>query len=130
MSAHGLGWNGIQANVTMPTATDGTNSRPVAVPRGAKAVTIFVPALVGVASTLLIQSLTPDDDGATEVWTTITVFDLTDGTFEALDALPESTVVTIPVSALGGGVIRFVASAAQTGAADAITIKLLFNMDG
>lgn len=125
-----VSWNGIIEVVKLPTATNGTNSNPFVMPKGAKSLQIHVPALVGAAATLLIQALQPKlQDNETDVWTGVTVFDLTDGTFEALDALPESTVVTIPATALGGGVFRFVASEAQTGAAEAIEVRIVWGMD-
>lgn len=123
-------WNGPYDRVFLPDATNGTNSRPFSVPKGARAATIFIPDLVGVGTTVLIQSLQPPlQENETEVWVNISVFDLTDGSFEVLDALVESTCVTLPVTALGTGVLRFVASAAQTGAADALEIRVLWAME-
>jgi hypothetical protein len=123
-------WNAVWDAVTLPTTTNGTNSQPFSVPKGAKSVGIHVPDLVGVASTVHIEALQPPvSEGVTEVWTAVSVFDLTDGTVEALNAIPESAVTTLPTSALGGGVFRFVASAAQTGSADALTIYLVWGFD-
>src|SRR5262245_35333937 len=117
--------------VTIPDATDGSNSRSFSIPHHAKSVTIHLPDFVGAATTAKVQALRPqENDQAAETWTDVTVFDLTDGTFEALYAFPESTVVTLPVTALGGGIFRFVTSAAQTGAADALTIYLGWGMEG
>jgi hypothetical protein len=123
-------WNALYDKVTLPDATNGTFSRPFTVPDGAKVVAIHVPDLVGVGTTVLVQSLRPpEQDNEAEVWTPVSVFDLTDGTFEALDAIPESAVTTLPATALGFGVHRFVASAAQTGAPDALTIHLVWGLD-
>lgn len=121
---------GVWQNVTLPDSADGTDSQPFSVPRGAKVVTIVVPTLVGASSTVKLQVQSPAvsaDESAS--WSDLGVFDLTDGTREALDGIPEELSTTLPVSALGAGVLRFVASAAQTGAADAITIKLIWGFD-
>ncbi len=115
--------------VLLPTSTNGTDSDPFAVPAGAKAGTFFVPALVGTGATLKLQGLKPAlQDNETEAWSDLTVFDVSDGSFEALDGLVESTTVVIPTSILGGGVLRFVASEAQTGAADALEVRVLWLM--
>lgn len=118
--------------VTLPTSTNGTSSRQFTVPQGAKSMTIILPDLVGVATTAKLQVGTPTvlNNEATLTFTDLTVFDLTDGSFEALDGLPESTAVVIPVTAVGGGILRFVTSAAQTGAADALTIYVVWGMEG
>lgn len=123
-------WNVIHDKVLIPDATNGTNSRPFSIPKGAKMMTIFVPDLVGVGTTLLVQALQPQDqEGQSETWVAVGCFDLTDGTIEALDAIPESAATTLPITATGGGILRFVASAAQTGAADALTIYITYAMD-
>jgi len=124
-------WNSPYDIVYMPTLVNGTLSQPFSVPKGAKSVAIHVPTLVGVATTILIEALQPPvSANVTEVWDEVFVFDLTDGTTEQLNAIPEEQVTTLPVTALGGGVFRFVASAAQTGAVDAISIYLVWGMDG
>jgi hypothetical protein len=88
---------------------------------------VHIPALVGTATTIKLQALDPEvGDGEDESWGDVTVFDVADGSFEPIDALPESTVVVLPASITGGGVFRWVASAAQTGAIDAITIKVVW----
>lgn len=122
-------WNGIPARPLMPASGETVNGEAFPVPGGAKMVTVHVPALPGAATTIKLQTLAPTETvEATQVWSDITVFDLTDGTFEALDALPESTTVTIPVSATGGGNLRFVASAdASSGP---IVIPVFFTRDG
>ena len=126
-----IGRPGIPVRVTLPTATNGTTSNPWVVPEGAKVVSIFVPALVGTGATVLLQSQIPpltDDESAS--WVAVSVFNLTDGTFTALDGMVESTCVTLPVTAIGPGPHRFVASEAQTGAAHAITVTMIFGRDG
>ncbi len=128
-TAHALNAEGIQYPVTLPDVTNGVNSRPFKVPRGAKSLTIYIPDLVGAGTTLALQALTPNIDGSTEVWTTISIFNVVDGTFNLIDGLVELTAVTIPCTATGGYILRFVASAAQAGAADAITVKTFFHMD-
>lgn len=120
-------WNTINDFVTMPDATDGTDSKPFSAPKDVKAMRVHIPALVGTATTIKLQALDPEvGDGEDESWGDVTVFDVADGSFEPIDALPESTVVVLPASITGGGVFRWVASAAQTGAIDAITIKVVW----
>lgn len=120
-------WNGIIARPLMPAAGQTVNGEPFTVPRGALVITFHIPALVGVAATVAVQSLNPDigADG-TETWVTVSVFDLTDGTFELLDGLAESTTVTIPVSATGGGNLRLLASTDQSSAPVRIPIFIGF----
>ena len=122
-------WNGIAAHVAMPGSGETVNSQWFAVPAGTKVLTIHIPALVGTGATLTVQSLAPTETvEATQVWTNVSVFDLTDGTMEVLDGLVESTCVTIPVSATGGGVLRFVASETQVSVPS--TIEVFCSRDG
>jgi hypothetical protein len=101
------------------------NSAPFTVPKGALSLTVHVPAMTGTGATVKLQAMFPrTDDQASETWTDLSVFNLADGTFVALDGIVESTSVTIPVAATGGGVLRFVAS--ETQAAAQITIGLSF----
>jgi hypothetical protein len=68
---------------------------------------------------------------ATQVWTDCYVFDLSSNaptTHILLDALLESTAVSVPISATGGGYLRLVASEDQSSAA--VTIPILFSFDG
>ncbi len=112
----------------MPVTGGTVNSEIFVVPHGAKSMQIHIPAMVG-TGTVLLQALAPTETvEATEVWSTITVMDLTDGTFEALDAMPESTCVVVPISAVGGGVLRFVASEDQSSAV--FNIIVFFSFDG
>ncbi len=120
-------WNGVVARVLVPVTGGTVNSEIFSVARGAKSLQIHIPAMVG-TGTVLLQALAPTETvEATEVWSTVTVMDLTDGTFEALDAMPESTCVVIPVSAVGGGTLRFVASEDQSSAAFRITVFMSFD---
>ena len=121
---------GVWENIFLPTVTDGTNSQPFSVPTGAKSVTFIVPALIGAASTLLIEVQSPPvTNTETAVWSPLGLFDTTDGTREALDAIPEEVATVFPASVLGSGVLRFVASVAQTGAVDAFSIKAIWAFD-
>ncbi len=86
------------------------------------------------ASTLKIASLQPrGDDQESETWTDLSIVAIgsADLTYVAFDGIPESSAVNIPVTALGGGNFRFVASVAQTTtAANAMTIHLQWGFDG
>jgi len=116
-------WNGIPAHLAMPASGETVNSQWFSVAAGTKVLAIHVPALVGTAATVKIQSLKPTETvEATQVWTDVSVFDLTDGTMELLDGLVESTTVTVPVSATGGGVLRFVASEDQSSVPSVIEV--------
>ena len=121
-------WNGINVHLRMPAVGETVNTQSFSVPGGTKVLQIHVPAMTG-TGTVLLQALAPTETvEATEVWRTVTVFDLTDGTFEALDGLPENTCVTIPVSATGGGNLRFVASEDQSAAV--VFIEVFCSRDG
>lgn len=117
-------WNGVPARLAMPASGSETvNSQWWSVMAGAKVLQIHVPALVGSGATVKLQALAPSETvEATQVWTDVKCMDLTDGTFEALDGLVESTTVTIPVSATGGGVLRFVASEDQSSVPSTILV--------
>jgi hypothetical protein len=122
-------WNGIAARIRMPITGGTVNSEPFPVPAGSKVITFHLPALTGTAATVKLQTLAPTETvEATQVWTDVSCMDLTDGTFELLDGLVESTAVTIPVSATGGGVLRLVASEDQSAAV--VTIPIWFSRDG
>jgi len=125
--------SGIPGKVTMPTVVNGTDSRPFSVASGAKVMSVYVPDLVGAATTLKLQALAPQvDDVDAETWLDVATFNLITGANPpiVLDEIPELACTTIPVSATGAGPLRFVASVAQTGAADAISIRLRFGQDG
>lgn len=122
-------WNGIPVRPRMPASGETVNGQFFTVPGGSKMMTIHIPALVGTSATLKLQSLAPTETvEATQVWQDVVVFDLTDGTFEALDGMVESTTVTIPVSASGGGNLRFVASEDQSSVP--VVVPVFFTRDG
>lgn len=88
------------------------DSTAFSLPRAVGAVTLIIPALDGVATTVKLQLLSPLDMAT---WGDVFVYDPSDGTSStAVSALPEAQTTVIPASALGCGVFRLVASAAQT----------------
>jgi hypothetical protein len=103
----------------------GTISAPDFVaPENAVTMAIHIPVLEA-ATTVALQSNRPkEQQNEADVWTTITVFDLTDGTFEALDGMggTSAALVTVPLSATGPGPFRFLASGAQSSAAREIRV--------
>lgn len=116
-------WNGVVARPLMPAAGETVNGEFFTIAGGVKVITIHVPALAGAATTVKVQTLAPTETvEATPVWNDVQVFNLAAGGFIALAALAESTAVTIPVSATGGGTLRLVASADQSSAPVAIPI--------
>lgn len=119
-----LSWNGVSGRPLMPASTSETvNGEPFAVPHGASVMTVHVPALVGGGTTVKIQSLANTEQvEVTQSWADVTAFDPTDGSFEAVDGLPEGTTVTIPVTITGSGMLRFVASTDQSSAPVAIPV--------
>lgn len=122
-------WNGVTTRVAMPATGETVNGEPFTVPAGMKVMTIHVPALVGTGATVLLQSLKPSAAvEASQTWTNISVFNLTDGSFTVLDGMVESTTVTLPVSATGGGTLRFVGSEDQSSVPS--TIEVFFSRDG
>jgi hypothetical protein len=124
--ASGVGKTGVSVRVTLPDAVDGTDSREFAVPEGMVTMVVHVPSLVGTGATLKLQTKAhqlTDDESAS--WVDIDYM-IDDGSFTALDGLLESTTVVIPVLYTGPGPLRFVASEAQTGAVDAITVRVTF----
>lgn len=111
----GLGFEGVPGRPLMPASGETVNGEPFVVPKGARSLTVHVPALVGAGATLKIQSLAPTATALTsQTWADAYAFDVTDGSSEALDGLVESTTVTLPVTATGGGTLRFVASQDQS----------------
>jgi hypothetical protein len=117
-------FEGIPAFPLLPASGGTVNSESFVVPRGATVMTIHVPDLVGVATTVLIQSLDPNDK---TTWRTVGTFDATDGTTELLDAIPESQATALPVTATGGGMLRLVASADQSSAP--VRVPVFFAME-
>jgi hypothetical protein len=126
-----LSWNGVIERIAMPAAGETVNSEWFVVPRGAKSVQIHAPALAA-AQTMKIQALTPVDTvmnipPASYTWLDVSTMDLsTAGTLRPLNAIPKSAVTTIPVTALGGGVLRFVSTGTESG----LTIILFWSFDG
>jgi len=100
----------------------GTDSNILGVPKDAKAMALYIPALEG-ATTLKIQSMVPrvDLEGAAEVFMDVYAFDPGDGTMTLVGLLvgPDRCVV-IPTAGMSGGAIKLVASGAQTSAARTI----------
>ena len=120
------GWDGTGAHTRMPATGETVNGTRFSVPKGAKSMTINCPDLVGGATTIKLQALVyPLDDQVADVWRDVSVFNLADGTLVALDGIPEAAATVLPISATGGGVLRFVASADQTSAP--ITIPVFFS---
>jgi hypothetical protein len=112
----------------MPAPGETVNTLGFTVPKGASAITFYMPALAGTGATAKLQSLYPDTDRATEVWGDVSGFDPATGTLVGLDGLLESVVTVVPTTLTGGGVLRLVASETQAGAPS--TIKILFHMKG
>ena len=98
-------------------ANGGTASTAFNVPENACEITIYTPALTG---TLSLQSKAPvENENGTEVWATVNVFDLNAGGANiAIDAIPASVVTTLPTSATGKGVLRFLSSGAEAAERD------------
>ena len=123
-------WPSVIQRVRLPAPGETVNSMSFVVPDSAKSVAIFVPDLAGTGTTLKIQSLTPTEfinAGGPQLWLDVSTFDLTDGTVELLDGIPENGVTTIPCTATGGGNLRFVSTADQS--ASPVTVHVIFNMD-
>lgn len=119
MPSNELGQNGILGYITIPTVTDGRNSVEFAVPRGARTMTLLLFSGVS-GTTYKLQTLVPDNAGAAEVWRDVAYFDLaTGGSPIAIASLPVyadvATTLAIPITAVGSGILRLVASADLTG---------------
>jgi hypothetical protein len=117
MATHG--WNGILRYPLMPAAGQTVNGEAFDIPRAADTLTIHVPALVGAAATVKLQTLRPsiDADG-TETWTDLRSFahDAAGavGTSYPVSAMVESTSVVLYKDEFGAGVLRFVGSEDQS----------------
>jgi hypothetical protein len=110
------GWDGVPGSVRMPITGGTVNSEPFSCPKGSVVATFYVPALAG-TTTLKLEALVPASDVATEVWLPLATFDFSAAAPTApvtLDEIPESTATSIPITALGAGVLRFVASSDQS----------------
>ena len=122
-------WNGIVARPLMPASGETVNGEPFSVPAGVKVLQIHMPALVGTGATAKIQALKPSETvEATQVWTDVKVTDLALATFVALPGIVESTCITMPVSATGGGMLRFVGSEDQSSLP--VNIVVFMSRDG
>lgn len=100
----------------MPLSGQTVNGQPFSVPKGALALSIFCPVLAG-AATYKLQALQPGlSDQDAEVWNDISVFNLGAGGVVPIAAVPQNALTTFPATALGGDVLRMVASADQSGA--------------
>ena len=100
----------------MPIAGGTVNSVSISVPNNALVMAISVPALAG-SATLKLQTLViPENDQQADVWQDVSAFNLASGTAIALSGIPSNATTTVPITASGGGVLRFVASADQSGA--------------
>jgi hypothetical protein len=119
------GWDIVPADVAMPISGGTVNSAAFSVPRGAFSMAIHTPTAFDGGATVKLQSLDPNDDQTTEAWRDVQWVNLADGTFIAADQIPQNKVTTIPVTATGGGVLRFVASGDQSGAASVIKVAFL-----
>ena len=127
------GWDGSKVTVLVPESGQTVNGTPFTIPKGAKSMAIHIGAIAAGIITFKVQALDPVATvsgliRADETWRDVAIFDLTDGTTELLDAIPESQVTVIPVTALTGGVLRLVASADLS--AEIQTIQITFGMDG
>jgi hypothetical protein len=110
------GWNVVPDRSRLPAPGGTTASRAFSVPGNCVVMTVGVPALVG-SATLKLQSLViPLDDQQAEVWQDVSTFNLAVGTPVALAGIPDNKTTTVPITACGGGVLRFVASADQSSA--------------
>jgi hypothetical protein len=119
------GWDVVPADIAMPVTGGTVNSAPFSVPRSAISLAVHTPTALAGSATLKLQSLAHDTDQATEVWRDVQIFNLADGTFVALDGIAQNLVTAIPVTATGGGVLRFVASGDQSGAPTTIKVAFL-----
>lgn len=122
-------WNGAIVRVQLPASGETVNGEPFTVPPGMKTMSIWVPALAGASGTATLQSLKPlDTVEQSQTWSALTVMNLSTGSPVAIAALAESTFVTIPVSATGGGTLRFVADADNS--SSPVTVVVFFTRDG
>lgn len=113
-----VAWDAV---ITYASFGDGTaNSTSFVMPRCTGAVSVFLPALDGVATTVSVQTLNPLDNTYSAIL--VAVPGAADITYTALDNMAESTVIVIPASFFGPGNFRLVASAVQTTAAKATII--------
>lgn len=119
------GWDVIPVLARMPAVNETVNGAEYVVPAHSQCVSFHVPTLVS-SATVKLQAL--DLQGAqlpsTEVWRDVKVFNLAAGGVQALAAIPNNTVVTIPTAATGAGVFRLVASSDQSSSPVFISILI------
>ena len=109
-------------SVRVPIVGGTTAGTPFTVPKGAYALTIIVPST---AATFSIQTLTPNDDQTSETWTTVS--SATGVTLTPLTAIVVTgAAITWNIAQIGGGVLRFLASADISGSP--ITVKVIFHL--
>lgn len=119
------GWDVVPVDVAMPLSGQTVNSAPFSVPKAAISMAIHTPTSFAGSGTVKLQSLDPADSQTTETWRDVQVMNLADGSFVALDGMAQNLVTTLPVTATGGGVLRFVASGDQSGAPTTIKVAFL-----
>jgi hypothetical protein len=119
------GWSAVPCDVKMPKTGQTVNSDAFPVVKNAISMAIHTPTFVGGATTVKLQSLDHGSDVDAETWRDIAVFNLADGTFIPLAAIPPNQCTTLPITATGGGLLRFVANADQSAAASIIKVDFL-----
>jgi len=108
------------------TTSGTTNTQHFRVMKGAKSLTVFVPNLA-TSTAIKLQALTPlDDIDNTQTWVDLNLVNLTDCTLVAM-SFADNKTFTIPVTALGGGVLRW--ACADTQAVSPLTIYHHWNFD-
>lgn len=111
------------SNVLLPASGETVNSQGFNFPRGGIGLIVHVPTLASGGDTVKLQSLANQlDNVESETWRDVKVFNLADGSFTAIAALPSNSCTTLPLAAIGGGVFRWVASADQS--ASPVTIRM------
>lgn len=126
------GWDAQVGRVRMPVTGGTVNSETFTLPRNTKALTLFIATTLAGVATLKLQALEPtvDVDAGTENWRDVVVYNLsTPGTnaISLTNAQTNNQAITFPVTGLGGGTFRWVASADQSGAAQ--TFHMIISTD-
>ena len=118
---------GVDARVRMPAVGQTVNTLGFAVPKGAHAMTVNCPTVIS-AATFTIQALYPDEaDTTTATWRTISA--ATGVTLVPLTGIVVSNVaITWNIAQIGGGTLRFVASADQSSVP--YDVGVVFHMQG
>ena len=87
---------GALRNLSLVTAAADTATGGFYVPAGVEAITIIAPNLT-TDTTYTLQVLDPDtQEGGTETWGSLNVYDLIDGTNKAVTDIPDNVTVHIP----------------------------------